>query len=143
MNSVSNPAITRSNPDIGYLGAEVFQTFAFSQSVRAGGLVHYAGVAPLRGSLENLELVGAGDMKAQFEFILHVIDDLLKADGLSRKHLVSWTFYTTKIGAFMDVVPTVLKPWVGADAPCSTTIEVSGFVHPEQMLEITAVALAA
>jgi enamine deaminase RidA (YjgF/YER057c/UK114 family) len=135
--------ITRSNPDVGYLAKEVFETFAFSQSVRAGNIVHYAGVAPLRGSLEDLELVGAGDMKAQFEFILRVIDDLLKADGLTRSNLVSWTFYTTRIGAFMDTVPTVLKPWVSAHAPCSTTIEVSGFVHPDQMLEITAVAIAA
>ncbi len=135
--------ITRSNPDVGYFAAEVFETFAFSQSVRAGNTVYYSGVAPLRGTLENMELVGPGDMKAQFEFVLRVIDDLLKADGLDRSKLVSWTFYTTKVGPFMDVLPTVLKPWIAGHAPCSTTIGVSGFVHPEQMLEITAIAVDA
>lgn len=135
--------ITRSNPDVGYFAPEVFETFAFSQSVRAGGFVHYSGVAPLRGTLEDMEIVGPDDMKAQFEFVLRVIDDLLKADGLDRGKLVSWTFYTTKIGEFMDVVPEVLKPWVAGSAPCSTTLEVKGFVHPKQMLEITAVAVDA
>lgn len=133
--------ITRSNPDVGYLAPDVFEAFAFSQSVRAGNTVHYAGVAPLRGSLQAMELVGPGDMKVQFEFILRVIDSLLAADGLDRSKLVSWIFYTTKIASFMDVMPAVLKPWVGDHAPCSTTIEVSGFVHPDQMLEIAAVAV--
>jgi len=135
--------ITRSNPDIGYFAPEVFAAFAFSQSVRAGDTVYYAGVAPLRGCLQAMELVGPGDMKAQLEFILQVIDGLLAADGLDRSKLVTWTFYTTRIALFMDVMPAILKPWLGGHAPSSTTIEVRGFVHPEQMLEITAIAVDA
>jgi 2-iminobutanoate/2-iminopropanoate deaminase len=135
--------ITRTNPVVGYLAPEVFESFAFSQSVRAGNTVYYAGVAPLRGSLEAMELIGRGDMKAQLEYILRVIDGCLRADGLDRSKLVTWTFYTTKIAEFMEIMPPILTAWVGDHRPSSTTIEVSGFVHPEQMLEITAIAVDA
>ena len=133
--------ITRHSPDVGYLADEVFTAFAFQQSVRAGDTIYYSGVAPLKGTLAELELVGKDDMAAQLTFILGVIDACLKADGLDRSKLATWTFYTSNIGAFMEIMPDILGPWVGDHRPSSTTIEVSGFVHPDQMLEVTAIAV--
>lgn len=135
--------ITRTNPATGYLSADVFDAFAFRQSVKAGDTVYYAGVAPLKGSLENLELVGTGDMAAQLVYVLDVIDLCLKADGLDRTKIVTWTFYTTDIKGFMEVMPGILGPWVGEHRPSSTTVEVRAFVHPDQLLEITATAVDA
>lgn len=135
--------ITRTNPPVDYLGADVFDAFAFRQSVRAGDTVYYAGVAPLKGTLDTLELVGAGDMAAQLHYVLGVIDACLAADGLDRTSLVTWTFYTTDITGFMAVMPAILGPWVGEHRPSSTTVEVRAFVHPDQLLEITAIAVDA
>jgi len=135
--------IIRTNPDIGYLGADVFDAFAFRQSVKAGDTYYYAGVAPLKGTLDSLELVGKDDMTAQFHYILEVIDGCLKADGLDRTNIATWTFYTTDIKAFMEVMPGILGPWVGEHRPSSTTVEVRAFVHPDQLLEITTTAVAA
>ncbi|MFA5119919.1 RidA family protein [Zavarzinia sp.] len=135
--------ITRTNPAVDYLGADVFDGLAFCQSVRAGDTVYYAGVAPLKGTLETLELVGAGDMAAQFDYVLGVIDACLKADGLDRSKLVTWTFYTTDIKTFIEVMPGILGPWVGDHRPCSTTVEVRAFVHPDQLVEVTATAVDA
>jgi enamine deaminase RidA (YjgF/YER057c/UK114 family) len=57
--------IERSNPDVGYLAEEVFQTFAFTQTIKAGNTLYLSGVTPLRGDLANLEVVGAGDLRAR------------------------------------------------------------------------------
>lgn len=135
--------IVRTNPAVDYLADEVFDAFAFRQSVKAGDTYYYAGVAPLSGSLSALELIGKDDMAAQLAYILRVIDDCLRADGLDRSRIVTWTFYTTDIAAFMAVMPEILGPWVGEHRPSSTTIAVSGFVHPDQMLEVTAIAVGA
>ena len=32
--------ITRSNPDVGYIAEEVFQTYAFTQNIRAGNTLY-------------------------------------------------------------------------------------------------------
>ena len=77
--------IVRTNPAVDYLTDDVFDAFAFRQSVRAGDTYYYAGVAPLAGSLTALELIGKDDMAAQLAYVLRVIDDCLRADGLDRE----------------------------------------------------------
>lgn len=135
--------ITRSTPEIGYLGQDVFEAFAFHQSVRAGDTLYLSGIAPLRGSLDSLELVGEGDIGAQLDFVLEILDHCLQAEGLERRHLVAWTLYTTDIQALSAVIPSRLGPWVGAHRPSSTTLEIQAMIHPAQQLEVTAIAIAA
>ncbi|QLF91927.1 RidA family protein [Pseudomonas sp. ABC1] len=134
--------IERYSPEIDYLAPQVFEAFAFHQSVRAGDTLYLSGIAPLRGDLENLELIGKDDMVAQLGYILAVVDGCLEAAGLQRRHLVAWTFHTTDIDALADVLPEHLGPWVGAHRPTSTTVEVRKLLHPDQLLEITAIAVA-
>lgn len=135
--------IARNTPDIGYLGQDVFEAFAFHQSVRAGDTLYLSGIAPLRGSLESLELVGEGDIGAQLDFVLQILDRCLQAEGLERRHLVAWTFYSTDIQGLAAVIPARLGQWVGEHRPSSTTLEVQGMIHPAQQIEITAIAVAA
>lgn len=134
--------ITRYTPDIGYLGQDVFDAFAFHQSVRAGDTLYLSGIAPLRGDLTGLELVGEGDIGAQLDFVLDVLDRCLQAEGLDRSNLVAWTFYTTDIHGLCAVIPDRLGPWIGNHRPTSTTLEIQGMIHPAQQLEITAIAVA-
>lgn len=134
--------ITRHSPDIGYLDADVFNALAFAQNVRAGNTLYLSGIAPLQGSLESLALVGEGDIGAQLDFVLEILDRCLKAEGLGRENLVAWTFYTTDIHALSEVLPDRLGPWVGEHRPSSTTVEIQAMIHPAQQLEITAIAVA-
>lgn len=133
--------IQRNTPDIGYLQQEVFDAFAFSQCVRAGGVVYFAGIAPLQGGLADLKLIGENDMAAQVQFVLDVLDRCLQSEGLGREHLATWTFYTTDINGLSAVLPGVLGPWVGEHRPSSTTVEVRTLLHPAQWIEITATAV--
>ncbi|CUW48070.1 RidA family protein [Novacetimonas hansenii] len=131
--------ITRTTPNIGYLDADVFDAMGFSQSVRFGNMVHYAGVAPLKGGLKNLEVIGEDDAAGQIEFVLATLDACLKADGLTREHLLSWTIYTTDIAEF-SAHAALLSEWVGPYRPASTIVEVSALFLPKQKLEITVFA---
>ena len=57
--------ITRSNPDVDYIADEIFQTYGFTQNIRAGNTLYLSGVAPFKGNLEQVEVVGVGDIRAQ------------------------------------------------------------------------------
>jgi len=135
--------ITTRNPESGYFAADVFEAFSFSQSLRAGGTVYYSGVAPLRGRAATMELVGKDDMTAQTAFVFDILGGCLKADGLSPSNLAALTIYTTNLPALMEVWGPLFKDFVGDHRPTTTHLAVSGFVHPDQWLEITAIAVDA
>jgi enamine deaminase RidA (YjgF/YER057c/UK114 family) len=132
--------IKRHSPPVGPLGPEVYRTWGFHQSVSWGGMIHYSGIAPLRGDDPGaVECVGVGDMRAQ---TIHVLDSLaafLAADGVDSTRVLSWTFYVTDIAEFMGVQP-VITAWAGEHLPAATLVQVAGLAHPDQRIEITAFA---
>ena len=48
--------LKRSNPDIGYMAQDVFDAYAFTQTIRKGNHVYLSGIAPLHGNNDNVEL---------------------------------------------------------------------------------------
>ena len=73
--------ITRSNPAVGYMAEDVFKTNAFTQTIRAGNTLYLSGIAPLKGDLKNLELMGEGSMQVQTEWVLEILKRCLAAEG--------------------------------------------------------------
>ena len=132
--------IERSNPDVGYLAEEVFKTFAFTQTIKAGNTLYFSGVTPLRGDLTNLEVVGAGDLRAQVEWALEVIQRLLAAEGATFRNFVAQTVYTTDIAELVKVAD-VFTRFFGEQSPTSTWLEVEALFHPQQMVEISGIAV--
>jgi 2-iminobutanoate/2-iminopropanoate deaminase len=123
--------ITRSDPDVGYMDQSVFDTLAFTQVARADKTVYLSGVAPAVGTIDNLQIVSPGDMDGQVEFVLDIIERCLESEGLGLEHLVAVTVYATDMAAL-----------VGAHPPTSTWVEISKLFHPDQLIEITAIAVA-
>jgi 2-iminobutanoate/2-iminopropanoate deaminase len=132
--------IERSNPDVGYLADEVFKTFAFTQTIKAGNTLYLSGVAPLRGDLQKLEVVGAGDLRAQVEWVLEVIRRCLEAEGATFRNFVAQTVYTTNITELAGIAD-VFTSTFGDNAPTSTWVEVSRLFHPQQLVEINGIAV--
>ena len=87
----------RSNPDVGYIAEEVFQTFAFTQNIKVGKTLYLSGVTPLTGDLENIEVVGTGDMRAEGAHPLEIIKRCLAAEGATFKNRVMQPVYTTNM----------------------------------------------
>ena len=128
--------IQLSSPNVGYFEQDVFDAFAFSQIAKAGPLTFFSGVAPLKGDLAQLTLVGNSQAE-QVQFVLEVIEKLLIHEGLSKTDIATWTIYTTDIQDFATNSAQLLAEWLGDHRPTSSTIEVSGLIHPEQKIEIT------
>jgi enamine deaminase RidA (YjgF/YER057c/UK114 family) len=132
--------IVRSNPDVGSFAEEVHERFAFTQTIRAGNLLFLSGVTPLRGGLADLELVGEGDLRAQVEQVLDVLRRALAEEGATFHNLVAETVYTTDIGRLVEV-SDVFPAAFGPDAPTATWLEVNRLFHPNQMIEISGIAV--
>lgn len=132
--------IARSNPDVGYLAEDVFKTNAFTQTIKAGNTLYLSGIAPLKGGLTNLELVGEGSMQAQTEFVLEILKRCLAAEGATLRNWVAQTVYVTSIAEFMEATPMVNQLF-GEHTPTSTLVEVQALFHPQQMIEINGIAV--
>jgi len=132
--------IERSNPEVGYLAEEVFKMFAFTQTIRAGNTLYLSGVAPLRGGLKNLEVVGAGDLRAQVQWVLEVLKRCLAAEGATFRNWVAQTVYVTDITELARIAD-VFTTFFGEHAPTSTWVEVKALFHPQQMVEISGIAV--
>jgi len=132
--------IERSNPAVGYMAEEVFKTYAFTQTIKAGNTLYLSGVAPLKGDLKSLELVGEGDMRAQIEWILEVLKRCLAAEGATFRNWVAQTVYVTSVTEFVKAAE-VFNRVFGEHTPTSTLVEVKGLFHPQQMIEINGIAV--
>ncbi len=132
--------IERSNPEVGYMAEEVFKTYAFTQTIKAGNTLYLSGIAPLRGDLKNLELVGEGDLRAQVEWTLEVLKRCLAAEGATFRNWVAQTVYTTNIAELVKVAE-VFQSVFGEYTPTSTWVEIKGLIHPQQMIEISGIAV--
>ena len=131
--------ITRTSPDVDYVSKAVLDSFGIAQVVRYNETVYISGVAPVRGDTSNVKIVSS-QMAEQLTFVLRVIDDLLKSEGLDRSKLLYWDFYTTDMAAMVEAFPSTVVPWVGKHLPANTMVEVKGFVLPGQLIEVSAVA---
>ena len=132
--------IERSNPDVGYFADEVFKAFGFTQTIKAGNTLYLSGVGPMKGDLNNMQLVGEGDMRTQLEWTLEVLKRCLAAHGATFHNLVAETVYTTSIDELLKVWD-VLDRFRGQDTPTSTLVEVKRLYHPQQLVEITGIAV--
>lgn len=134
--------IERSNPDVGYVAPEAFEALGFTQVIRAGETLYVSGTTPLTGDLHEINLVGQGDLRAQVAQTLEVLQRCLAAHGASFEHWVAQTVYTTDMDALIPCAD-VFRQHFGTHTPTSTWVEVTRLFHPEQMIEISGIAVLA
>lgn len=85
--------------------------------------------------------VGEGNMEQQAEFIFSAIKSIVEKAGGSMANIIKLTNYLTDI-AQLPEFKTVRDKYVNtAQPPASTTLEVSGFVRKEWLLEVEAMAV--
>ncbi|MER7502704.1 Rid family hydrolase [Nonomuraea pusilla] len=123
-----------------YLGASVFDAFAFTQTVVAGDTVHLSGMTPLRGEAGALELVCPGDLRGQTEFELDILRRSLEQAGARLADVVALTVYTTDIDG-LTAHADLFRACFGAAPPAATWVQVQRLLHPGQLVEITATAV--
>jgi len=133
-------AISYSNPEVGYLDQTTFKKLGFTQNVWAGDTLYLSGIAPFTGGDPEFVVHGIGSMKEQTVFILDILQKLLEAEDLTFSNLVALTVYATNAKEFFDVAPLIAEAF-GDEAPSQTLVGVTELAHPEQRIEITAIAV--
>lgn len=88
---------------------------------------------------DDNRLVGAGDIRAQTERCLLNIRRLLEQLGGALADVVQVTVYVRDMSELAAIHEVRLRHF-SESLPTSTLVAVSGFVHPDALIEISAVA---
>jgi enamine deaminase RidA (YjgF/YER057c/UK114 family) len=103
----------------------------YSRAVRVGNLISVAGTTAGSGG----KPVAIGDPEAQTRAIFETIEKALKDAGASLKDVVRTRVYLVDI-AHWEAVARVHGEVFADIRPANTTLEVSGFVSPDWLVEI-------
>jgi len=89
---------------------------------------------------EKEQFVGPGDIRAQTEQVLKNIQKALEKLGGSMNDVVQVTVFVKDISGLKDIHDVRLR-YFKEPYPTSTLVEVKGFVHPDALIEINALAI--
>jgi 2-iminobutanoate/2-iminopropanoate deaminase len=84
--------------------------------------------------------VGDNDLRAQTKYVFDVIGALLAARGASFTNVVNVRAYLTDMTRLRDYAE-IRRTYFDDPLPTSTTVEVSGLVHPELLVEVDVTAV--
>jgi 2-iminobutanoate/2-iminopropanoate deaminase len=85
-------------------------------------------------------VVGKGDMRAQFRQVCENLKEALVASGAGLEDIVKTNTFVTDMGEFFKCVD-IRHEYFGPGWPTSTTVEVSKLAVPDAMVEIEAIAI--
>ena len=109
----------------------------YSHLVRFGDLLFIAGQVATDG---DGNIVGEGDMAAQFRQVLENLKTVLASVDANLSNVVKITIYTVDIEALRAVV-AIRSEYFGDHAPASTLVQIERLARPEFLLEIEATAV--
>ncbi len=113
------------------------EKFGYSRAVKAGNMIFVAGTT---ATDENSNVMFPGDAYMQTVQIIKKIEKVLQQAGASLKDVVRLTMYVTDISQGMEV-GRAMGEYFKDIRPANTMVEVSGFVHPDMLVEISADAV--
>ncbi len=111
---------------------------AFSRGVKLDNLLFVSGALSMD---DQRNLIGPGDMKAQTRQVLKNLGEVLELAGATFRDVVKVTVFTKDITRFREIHDARLEYFHPDHLPASTMVQVSGFVHPDALIEIEAYAV--
>ncbi|MBM3503932.1 MAG: RidA family protein [Alphaproteobacteria bacterium] len=115
-----------------------YERFALAAGYRIGNLIFLSGQV----GVDEHGAIPKNEPERQIELALANIDRLLRLAGSDLSKVVKTTTYLTNmahVGVWLQVkTRSFVKPW-----PAGTVVEVSKLGHPDVLVEIEVVALAA
>jgi enamine deaminase RidA (YjgF/YER057c/UK114 family) len=103
--------------------------------------LHFSGQTALKSDPDldlGISVVAPGDIRAQTQYALECIDEVLEKAGMSRKEL---RFFTTDVDAFLENCD-VYASWISEAGirPPQSLLGVNRLVFPDLKIEIEATA---
>ncbi|HJX10780.1 MAG TPA: RidA family protein [Candidatus Binatia bacterium] len=127
---LSNP--TGLEPPVGY---------AHVAKITGGSIIHVAGQAPFN---EKGEVVGKGDLVAQFAQVMRNLKTAVEASGGRPNQYAVLTIYITDLQAYWDnkkPLAAAYREVFGKYFPAITLVEVKRLYNPDCLIEISGIAV--
>ena len=113
--------------------------FSHATAIQASGtLVFVSGMTP-RAAADG-SIVGVGDIEAQTHQVCKNIRAAMEAAGGSLDDVCRLDVYIRNMENF-SVIHKVRSQYFNAPLPSSTMVEVTKFVHPDILIEMTAIGV--
>jgi 2-iminobutanoate/2-iminopropanoate deaminase len=129
--NASAQLIERINPE------GMTQPTAYSHLVKYDNLMFIAGQVALD---EQGNVVGEGDMAAQFRQVLENLKTVLASEGADFSNIVKINIFTTDVDGLRQHM-AVRSEYFGDYAPASTLVQIDRLARPVFLLEIEAIAI--
>lgn len=109
----------------------------YSRAIRVGDTVFVSGTAPVNkdGSIAHV-----GDVYGQATRVLELIVAALGEAGARPEHVVRTRIYVRDVAAWEEVARAHVEV-LGHAKPATTLVQVAGFIDPDILVEIEAVAV--
>lgn len=113
------------------------ETVGYSRAIRVGDTIYVSGTAPMGA---DGEVAHVGDVYAQAKRCLEIIVAALGEAGARPEHVVRTRLYLRRASDW-EAVGRAHAEALGHAKPATTLVEVSGFVDPDILVEIEAIAV--
>jgi enamine deaminase RidA (YjgF/YER057c/UK114 family) len=115
----------------------------YSNGVRVSGAASHLFVAGQIAWDEQQEIVGRGDLVAQFDRALRNVVAVVASAGGRPEHLVKLTIFVTDKALYLAGTKAIGASWraiVGDHYPAMSLVEVADLLEPGALVEIEAIA---
>jgi 2-iminobutanoate/2-iminopropanoate deaminase len=113
-------------------------SYGYSQAIQSGPTLYVSG--QLSHDMEG-NFVGADDFGLQVRTTFGNLDRVLEAYGASRRDVVQTTVYVKGLRTYFDEISRLHAEYFGEHHPTSTLLGVVELALPEQLVEISALAV--
>lgn len=113
------------------------QPKSYSHLVKYGDLMFIAGQVALDG---DGNVIGEGDMAAQFRQVLENLKSILQSEGADFSDIVKITIFTTDIEKYIEAAP-LRSEYFGEHAPAGTLVQIERLARPVFLVEVEAIAI--
>ena len=109
-----------------------------SQGYSVNGTIYISG--QLSHDMQS-NFVGVGDIEAQTRQTLENLDQVLAGFGATRSNLAYVEIYLTNVKEHFEPCIHLFKEYLGQHRPAGSLVGVTSLAFPEQLIEISAVAV--
>jgi len=112
----------------------------FSQAIVTEARGRLAFISGMTAKRADGSIVGVGNIEAQTEQVCENIKAAVEAAGGTMADICRVDVYVRSMRDF-DVIHKVRRTYFPDPPPASTMVEVSGFTHPDYLIEMNAIAV--
>ena len=111
---------------------------SYSHLVKYDNLMFIAGQVAMDG---GGNLIGDGDMAAQFRQVMENLKSVLASEGADFSDIVKITIFTVDVDTLRSTVMDIRAEYFGNNAPASTLVGIERLASPEFLVEVEAIAI--